>query len=314
MNMRTLLPIWNLLGILLVIGIFLVGPPILAFTKPSYDFSLEPAISQFLVTQDFTNVTDEFSFKNGADPVYYSIDTTLPEPLRATIYAVHDGTYQALTQGGVYLAMPESKQSFTIEIMPSPNTILGEKEYLVDVSMRIRPISRGIDIPKQIQINPILHRYILVGITKDAQIPVDPTIAVFSVQEGPIVMLNPSPHIVSTIQNRGVYTFAVKGTMKLLGPFGFERVYTIPPTYILAGSQKDVLTPIDREPMVRIPQEQLSSGQYSAILDLSLIGNNTPRLYSRISFWMVSPWILSGVVLLCFIMIATIVIISHRHT
>lgn len=280
-----------------------------------YDFAVDPPISHFVVKPDFNNFGTEFSIKNGKDPVYMQLRSTSQDVFNITIYRLDEQEKVPIDlKDNTFLLLPGSSTRFTAEISRS-TTELAQKDYSIDLIASFKLIQIPKDIQKSVVLEPRIHKQVVLSVTKDGNMPLDPKIALFQNTNGPVSLSTNAPKIVTTVQNRGNYSFAVSGTLSIVGPSHYKEVITIPMTYVFANGQKNlsVVGALPDSPII-IPNANLKTGQYTATIDLVIPGTNTPRLYSSTSFWLISPNFVIASIVFCFIMIIIVFYVGLRHT
>jgi hypothetical protein len=280
-----------------------------------YGFSLDPPVNHFIVKPDFKNIGAEFTISNTQDPVYLQLKyNNLPE-FNVTIYDMDPEEIQAINpKNNTFLLLPKSSKRFRVEIS-NISSELKLKDYIIDIEASVKLVQIPKNIRKPLVIEPKIHKYIVVGVTKDGNMSLDPKIAIFQNVNGPIALLDGPQNLVVTVQNRGNYMLSLGGTLIIKGPNNFILQNTIPSTYIFANSQKNLsVNGQDTPSLIALPLEKLSTGQYTASIDLTIPGSNTPHLYGQTSFWLISPLYVIASVIFCLIIITIIFILGIRRT
>jgi hypothetical protein len=192
---------------------------------------------------------------------------------------------------------------------------LKTKDYVIDIEALVKLVQIPKNVRQPVVIEPKIHKYIVLGVTKDGNMSLDPKIALFQNVNGLITLLNGPQNIVATVQNRGNYMLSLGGTVTIKGPNNFTQQNTIPPTYIFANSQKNLsVEGQDVRSLIALPYDKLSTGQYTASIDLSIPGSNTPHLFGQTSFWLISPFYVIASTIFCLIIITIIFILGIRRT
>ncbi len=278
-----------------------------------YRVSLDSPVSRYFVKPDFDTVGTEFTLQNSGDPLYMRPQLVGQQEFATTVYEVDNGQYRAINKENVSLLLPNTSKQFRVEISRS-NLTLTPKDYLVDLYIALKPVQIPKDIGKPLITEPKIHKYIVLSVTEDGTTPIDPKIALFQNLDGPITLIREYNQFLITLQNRGNYMFGINGTLTIKGPQDFEETFAIPTTFIFANSQKNLsLEGQSGNPSVLLSPNKLHTGQYTATVNLTILGTDTPHLYAQISYWMVSPIIVIASVLVCFIIIVIIFFIGIRH-
>jgi len=280
-----------------------------------YGFSLDPPVNHFIVKPDFKNIGAEFTISNTQDPVYLQLQFNDQPEFNITIYDMDPEEIQAISpKNNTFLLLPKSSKRFRVEIS-NISSELKLKDYIIDIEASVKLVQMPKNIKKPLVIEPKLHKYIVVGVTKDGNMSLDPKIALFQNVNGLITLLNGPQNLVVTVQNRGNYMLSLGGTLIIKGPNNYIQQNTIPPTYIFANSQKNLsVSGQDNPSLIALPLEKLSTGQYTASIDLTIPGSNTPHLYGQTSFWLISPFYVIASVIFCLIIISIIFILGIRRT
>ena len=280
-----------------------------------YDFSLDPPIHHFIVKPDFKNIGAEFTISNTQDPIYLQLQFVSQPEFNITIYDMDLDEIHAIDpKNNTFLLLPKGSKHFRVEISNIGNE-LKLKDYVIDIETLVKLVQIPKNVRQPVVIEPKIHKYIVLGVTKDGNMSLDPKIALFQNVNGLITLLNGPQNIVATVQNRGNYMLSLGGTVTIKGPNNFTQQNTIPPTYIFANSQKN-LSVDGQEPrsLIALPYDKLSTGQYKASIDLSIPGSNTPHLYGQTSFWLISPFYVIASIIFCLIIITIIFILGIRRT
>ncbi len=278
-----------------------------------YSVSLDLPVSRYFVRPDFDTVGTEFTVHNSGDPVYVELQLVEQHEFAITIYEVMDGQYQAINESSVSLLLPNSSKQYRVEISRSDRG-LTPKDYLVDLYVSLKPIQKPKNMSKPLIVEPKIHKYVVLSVTEDGTTNIDPKIALFQNLSGPVSLLSGSQQMLITLQNRGNHMFGTAGTLTIRGPAGFEETFTIPTTYIFANSQKNLsVEGQNNSTSVILTQQKLRTGQYTASVDLTILGTSTPRLFAQTTFWMLSPVIVIASVLFCLMIIIIIFFIGIRH-
>ncbi len=312
-------PMRKLIQIILVLClsglIYVAAVPTALAVDYQYGFSLDPPIHHFIVKPDFKNIGAEFTISNTQDPIYLQLQYVSQPEFNITIYDMDLDEIHAIDpKNNTFLLLPKGSKHFRVEISNFGNE-LKLKDYVIDIEALVKLVQIPKNVRQPVVIEPKIHKYIVLGVTKDGNMSLDPKIALFQNVNGLITLLNGPQNIVATVQNRGNYMLSLGGTVTIKGPNNFTQQNTIPPTYIFANSQKN-LSVDGQEPrsLIALPYDKLSTGQYKASIDLSIPGSNTPHLYGQTSFWLISPFYVIASIIFCLIIITIIFILGIRRT
>ncbi len=284
-----------------------------AADRDGYKVEVSPSVSQIITKTDFNVVQDRFTISNQGDPFYLKLTILQPKGLYANVYEIADGEYKAINTQSVSLMREQSRRDFLIEIVKEPGMSVAEKEHLVDVSIQLLPIAPPLDASLQVEAHAVLHKYVLIDVTKDGSTPMRPKIALFALSGGPMTVLTASPHLVAMVQNMGEYTITVTGSINISGPGDYRDSIELRPQYVFAHNQKDVLSHWRESQGVLSSNIPLRTGVYTASLALDVVGSGTPKLYAQYSFFMVSPWVLMIFVILCLTVVVATTYIGLHH-
>lgn len=297
----------------MVVVWFLSNTEISQASDYQYSITLDPPVSRYFVKPEFDTVGVEFSAYNPGDPLYLELQLVEQQDFAITVYAVDNGQYQAINRGDVSLVLPKSSKKYRVEISRLSQKLV-PKDYLIDLYVTMKPVQTPKDIDKPLIAEPKIHKYVVLSVTEDGLAIIDPKIAIFRNLRGPISLLAKHQQILITVQNRGTHMFGVTGTLTIRGPQGFEEILTVPATYIFANSQKNLsLEGQDGTSSITLTGRELHSGPYTASLDLTILGSDTPKLYAQTVFWMISPIIVVASVLFCLMIIIVIFFIGIHH-
>jgi len=303
-----------MLGVVSVIYIY--GGQVVSATTYQYGFSINPPISRFIVKPTFTNVGTEFTISNTQDPVYVQIVPKTQPNFVVSVYHIDNDTIQVINpQNNTFLMQPKTSKRFRVEISNNTLSSLELKDHIIDIGVSFKLIQIPKSIQKPLALVPNLHKYVILSVTEDGDMDLDPKIALFQNVQGPVSLLNNTQNIVLTVQNRSNYMLSVEGTLYLVNPNKVEQEFAIPITYIFANSQKNLS--IDGQGgthIISLPVQGMGSGQYTATVRLKLPGTNTPELYGRTDFVLVSPFYVVAIVVICLIIIISIFLFTVRHT
>ncbi len=287
---------------------------VLAIEYP-YSFSLDPPVSHFIVKPDFKSIGTNFTISNAKDPVYVQVQIVQQRDFALTLYDMDTESIHALDpQHSTFLLLPNSSKRFRVEISQT-SSLIELKDYIIDVGVVFKLIQLPKNTQKPIVIEPKVHKYVVLSVTKDGSMSLDPKIALFQNVNGSVALLDSPQHLVATVQNRGNHMLSTHGTVTIHGPHNFKETYTISPTYILANSQKNLSVEGQNiGSFIPLPFKKLSTGQYTASIDLIIPGTNTPRLYGHTNFWLISPFYIIASTIFCLIIILILFILGIRHT
>lgn len=281
----------------------------------SYGFSVEKPVEHFMVKPDFKGITTEFMVTNTRDPVYMQLKVEDSQNFLVTVYEIDSGQTRAISaENSTFLLLPDTSKLFKVEIanINPPQTEL--RDRVVDISARFKIIQLPKNVKKSVVLEPVIHKYIILSITKDGNMNLDPKIALFQNVNGAVSILNGPQNLIATIQNRGDYMLSTSGIITVSGPYGYEEKFIISPTHIFAGGQKNLsVQGQNNQPLISLPSSKLSTGRYTASIDLTIPGTNTPHLFGNAVFWLISPTYIIASVLVCIIIILTVFILGVKH-
>ncbi|MBP6993817.1 hypothetical protein KBB12_01070, partial [Candidatus Woesebacteria bacterium] len=143
-----------------------------------------------------------------------------------------------------------------------------------------------------------------------------PKIALFQNVNGAVSILGPPQSLIVTLQNRGNHMFSTSGTITVTGPNDFEQQFVVARTYVFANDQKSLSVEGqgDLRSLIPVPSSKLATGRYTASIDLSIPGTNTPHLFGSTVFWLISPIYIIASIVVCIIIILTVFILGVKHT
>jgi hypothetical protein len=281
-----------------------------------YGFSVDPPINRLIVKPSFTNIGTEFTVSNKKDPVYVQILPKADSNFLINIYSIDSDTIQVINpKNNTFLMQSKSSKRFRVEVLPNNSSSLELKDYTIDIGIALKIVQTPKNIQRPLILEPNIHKYVILSVTDDGDMDLDPKIALFQNVNGPVSLLNSPQNVVLTVQNRSNYMLSVEGTLNLVNPKRVEQEYNIPITYIFANSQKNLsIDAQGDDTLISLPIQGAGSGQYTASVRLKLPGTNTPELYGRTDFILVSPYYVVAIIAFCLIIIITIFFVTVRHT
>ena len=283
----------------------------------AYHLSVNPQVHRLIVKPTFQEIQSDFTITNLGDPIYMQINNNNDSQLfDITIQdlAKTANTTTTLNWDKTFLLGSLESKQVRISISNIARK-LENRDYMIDISILASLPQKPSNSLNNITIEPMLHKYIILSISPDGNTELLPKIAIFQNKDNPILIANKPANIILTIQNIGNYAFPIGGSITLVGPNSVEKKYAISDTYIFANSQKNLRSTEsgDDGVLLSIKPEELATGYYTTTVDLQIPGSETPHLYGRTSFWVISPTIIILIVTMLISVIAVLFYFALRR-
>lgn len=312
--------IYNSIVVFVISVMFLMfGHPAIALVgnKYAYHLSVNPQVHRYIVKPTFQEIQTNFTITNQGDPIYLRINSNNDSQLFDI--SIQDVAKPTNAKTNLYwdkTFLLDSLESRQVRIsLSNIARKLENRDYVIDVSLTTSLPQKPSNSLHNITIEPILHKLIILSISPDGNTEIIPKIAIFQNIDNPVIISNKPANIVLTIQNIGNYAFPIGGQINVQGPNNTEKKYVISDTYVFANSQKNLRSTksgVDGV-LLSIKPEDLSTGYYTTTVDLQIPGSQTPHLYGRTSFWVVSPNIIGLMVVLIITVIGVLFYFALRR-
>jgi hypothetical protein len=272
-------------------------------------FSMVPSFTHVIVSP---TMTPEFKleFENSGDPGYFSFEVKSEDGYLAGLFFDDN----RIATDSPKLFKTGDKQKLKLILKPQSNNLMLRDYQVLVYAKNVDIFAKAIG-KKIVVLEPqIMSRYIL-SVTNDGSYIPKNKIALFQNSSGHVSSNLSEQKLVMVVQNMAAYGNYVRGTVRIVGPAGFSKTYSIPEQYVAANSQRSILTgdqlDTSQDNLLTLPPN-VPAGKYVASAELRFRGANVPLMYGQTSFVLISPSLLwLGAFALVFI-ISSIVFFTAR--
>lgn len=280
-----------------------------------YKLQVDPLTEHIIAKPSFKTIATSFFIENQGDPVYLSLISTSGNGLNVQ---TKTDTTRELNIGGktTFLLTKNEKAVVNVQIS-NKLPALQVQDYIVDIAVQWARPEFTSDKTISASLRPSIHKRIIVSASHDGKLSIDPKIAFFRNSRGTLMLDSNDASIILTVQNRGIHTLPLRGTLYITNPSGEIRTYPIIYSHIAPGNQAYMLTNPAQNPegvLLTIPSNQLRAGKYSIRAELFYPQATQPDLYANSTFWVIPQLLLVVFGLTLAILLSMVIFMFLRHT